>query len=125
MPWKIDEERLRATMPFMRDGQEIKPLFELKDGIPPVIAIPHMDFPQVVYMHPNEPFRKVEHRNANFEVVGTEMLPTEHLTKVVQDEAELKAALEAGWVKKPYLPKAPPDPNADLYGKRKATEEKC
>lgn len=120
MPLAIDDELMKATKPFMRDGQEIKPLFELKNNAPPVIPIPHMEFPRIVYMHPNEPFRIVEHRGANFEVVGTERVPTEHLTKKVENEAELKAALEDGWVKEPYVPTAPPNPDANLYGRRKA-----
>jgi hypothetical protein len=123
MPFKVDEERMKTTLPVMRNGVEVQPLLQMDPLKPPVISIPHMEYPRVVYMHPNEPFRTVEHKNANFEVVGTEIVQTEHLSKKVENEDELKAALKEGWVKEPYIPKAPPDPNANLYGKRKATEE--
>ena len=85
----------------------------------PVRQIPHLEFPRVVYMHPNEPFQEIEHRNDKFELVGTEVIPTEHLTKVVNNDTELKAALEEGWTKEPYIPKAPPK-TPGLYGKKKA-----
>ena len=123
MPFKIDDERMKATNPFMRDGQEVKPVFELRNNEPPLVPIPHMEYPRVVYMHPNEPFRTIEHRNDDFEVVGTERVPTEHLSKKVANEVELKAALDEGWVKEPYIQKAPPNPNAGLYGKRKASDD--
>jgi hypothetical protein len=124
MPFTIDEERMKSTQPFKRKGQEIKPLFEMNLMGPPVIEIPHADFPRVVYMHPNEPFRTVEHRNANMELVLSEQVPTTHLTRIVQDEKELEAALADGWVKEAYMPKAPPDPDAHLYGKHKTEPEK-
>ena len=83
----------------------------------PVVQIPHLEFPRIVYKHPKKPFRKVEHRNDNFEVVGTETIPTEHLTKAVNNEIELKAALARGWRKEPYIPAAPPSVEDDIYGK--------
>ena len=109
MPFAIDEEamRKRSTLDVSQ-----------RDGTPtgiPVKQIPHAEFPRVVYKHPKEPFRKIEHRNANHELVNTETVPSEHLTRTVQDETELKRALKDGWVLKPYIPQAPPDPNAHLY----------
>lgn len=122
MPFTIDTERMKAGNPFMRDGQEVKPLLELRNNEPPVIPIPHMEYPRVVYLHPNEPFRTIEHRNDKFEVVGTERVPTEHLSKTVADKKELEAAMDEGWVTEPYIHKAPPNPNANLYGKRKSSD---
>lgn len=85
----------------------------------PVKQIPHADFPKAIYMHPNEPWEEIEHRNDRFEVVSTDYVPTEHLVKVVQNEAELKAALVAGWVEQPYIQQAPPTSKDSLYGPKK------
>lgn len=97
----------------------------------PVRQIPHYEYPRVLYLHPNKKTREVIHRNAAHEVVDTESIPTEHLTKVVGCEAHTKSggpkecrdckkALEAafaeGWSLEPYLPEAQPKPDADLYG---------
>lgn len=90
----------------------------LSQGLP-VKAIPYAEFPKVVYMHPNEPFQEIEHRNDRFEVVSTDLVPTEHLTKHVRNEAELRAALEAGWVEEPYIQQAPPTKKDSLYGPKK------
>ena len=87
----------------------------------PVKQIPHLEYPKVVYMHPNEPFQEIEHRNDRFEVVSTDYVPTEHLTKAVQNESELKAALAAGWVTEPYIPQAAPTKHDSLYGPKKKT----
>lgn len=85
----------------------------------PVRQIPHLEFPRVVYMHPNEPYQEIEHRNDRFEVVSTDLVPTEHLTRIVKNESELQEALESGWVKEPYIPKAAPSKAEGLYGARK------
>jgi len=74
-----------------------------------------MEFPRVVYKHPREPFRKIEHRNTQHEVVDIETVPSEHMTRLVADEKELKKAIAEGWVLKPYIAPALPDLNADLY----------
>ena len=68
-------------------------------------------------------FTKSEHRNANFEVVGTEVVASEHLAQHVHNEAELDAALADGWVKEPYVQKPRPDPISHLYGPKKAKSE--
>lgn len=85
----------------------------------PVKQIPHAEFPKVVYMHPNEPYQEIEHRNDRFEVVSTDLVPTEHLAKHVQNEAELKAALAEGWLEKPYIPEPAPTKKDSLYGPKK------
>jgi hypothetical protein len=117
MPHTVDEERMKGK-PFTRDGVEVKPILQMENGNPPVKFIPHMEFPRVLYKHPNEPFVEVEHRNDKFELVGTELVATEHISKVVANEAEMKAALADGWVKEPYLPQAPPNPHAGLYDRK-------
>lgn len=117
MAQTVDEERLKGK-PFFRDGVEIKPLMQMENNNPPLKQIPHMDFPRVVYKHPNEPFMEIEHRNAKFEVVGIEVVSAEHLTMKVADETALKAALKDGWVKEPYIPAPLPNRNAGLYAKK-------
>jgi hypothetical protein len=89
-----------------------------------VKEIPFLEFPKVVYMHPNEPVRKILHRNLNHEIVEEELIPTEHMAKAVNDESELKAALESGWVERPYIPAAIEKPDDGLYGPRKVKSEK-
>ena len=135
MPQTVDEQRLQGKA-FVRNGVEVRPLLEMKNNEPPTVPIPHYEFPRVLYKHPNEPFMEVEHRNDKFELVGTEMVPTEHLTKVVacrehevtgvarcsECEAALKTALAQGWVKDPYLPKPMPDPKAHLYERKKKAD---
>jgi hypothetical protein len=86
----------------------------MSQGIP-VRQIPHLEFPRTVYKHPNRPTKTIEHRNDKFEVVGTEVVPTEHLTKSVGSAEELEESLADGWVKEPYIPKAPPNPDEKLY----------
>jgi len=103
----------------MENGRMISPMLEMDQAKPPVKEIPHMEFPRVVYKHPLEPTRKIEHRNANHEVVEVEKIQSEHLTRVVADEREMQTALADGWVKEPYLPKPLPDPNARLYASPK------
>lgn len=74
-----------------------------------------MEFPRVVYKWPKEPFRKVIHRNAQHEIVEEEIIPADHLTRVVADKKELESAQKEGWVIKPYIAPPLPDPNAHLY----------
>jgi hypothetical protein len=88
----------------------------------PVMQIPHLEFPRCIYLHPNEPTRVIVHRNDKFEVVGEEIVPTEHLTKVINTPEELQVAMAEGWVKEPYIPKAAPNPEDKLYGKRKTAK---
>ena len=131
MPFEINEEAFKkATEINMMRPQETVP-----DPLPsnwtgtanrglPVRQIPFKEYPRVVYMWPNESVRIVEHRNTHQELVHTERIPTEHISKLVQDEAELEQALADGWVKEPYNPAAPPKADAGLYGKPKAKQEK-
>lgn len=108
MPFAIDEEKMKGN----EKTQQIQSLDLAK---PPVKSIPHAEFPRVIYKHPKEPFRVVVHRNANFEVVGEERVPSEHLARKVNDAKELAAALKEGWVKEGYVAPPLPDPNANLY----------
>ena len=126
MPFQIHEEAIKKQMShIVGRPQELvpDPLPENWQGTAgqglPVKQIPHMEFPRVVYMHPNEPYHEIEHRNDRFELVGTEVVPTEHLTKHVNNATELAAALEEGWVKEAYIPKAPPSKTTSLYGPKK------
>lgn len=130
MPFEINEEAFRkATEINLGNPQEVvvDPLPANWSGTKlrglPVRQIPFLEFPRVVYMHPNEPFRTVEHRNADQELVHREQVATEHLSKTVATEEELKAALEEGWVKEPYIPTPPPKKDVGLYGKPKTKQE--
>ena len=110
MPFTIDEAKMKGT-----DEQQRGKIISMDPAKPPVKPIPFMEFPKVVYRHPREPFKVIVHRNANFEVVGEERVPSEHLTRRVDDAKELSAALKDGWVKEPYIAPPLPDPNAELY----------
>lgn len=116
-PFAIDEAK-------MQQGSA-EQILSLDPAKPPVKSIPHMEFPRVVYKHPREPFLTIEHRNAKHELVELETVPAEHLTRVVADKAELDRALDEGWVKEPYLAKAPPDPNAHVYDRKSKTTGKA
>lgn len=138
MPFTIHEAATKKQMFLnVRRPQEVVPevLPENWTGTNmqglPVREIPHHEYPKVVYKHPRVPFREIEHRNDRFELVGTELAPTEHLTKVVSCEAHknggpkecadcqkaLEAALAKGWRKEPYIPAPPPKrEDDDLYG---------
>ena len=122
MPFAIHEAAVKKQMNWnVNRPQEAVPevLPEGWAGTPggglPVKQIPHMEFPRVIYLHPNEPFEEIQHKNERHEIVSTDLLPTQHLSKLVQNEAELKAAMEEGWVKEPYIPVAPPK-SPGLYG---------
>lgn len=126
MPFTVHEQAVKKQMNYIvsRPQEQVPdPLPENWQGTSggglPVKQIPHLEFPRVVYMHPNEPTQEIEHRNDKFELVGTEVVPTEHLTKIVNNETELKAALEEGWVKEPYIPKPVQTKTASLYGPKK------
>lgn len=126
MPFTIHEAAVKKQMTYIIGRpQEAAPevLPENWQGTSgqglPVKQIPHMEYPRVIYMHPNEPLQEIEHRNDKFELVGTEIVPTEHLTKVVENEAEFKVAMEEGWIKEPYVPKAAPPKAPGLYGPKK------
>ncbi len=126
MPFTIHEEAAKKQMTWdvSRPQEAVaETLREGWSGTPggglPVKQIPHLEFPRVLYMHPNEPFQEIEHRNDKFEVVSTDTVPTEPLTKVVNSKAALEAAMEQGWVTEPYVPKAAPTRNAGLYGPKK------
>lgn len=111
MPQTVDIERMKKQMTF-----DVSAPAGSATGIP-VMQIPVLEFPRVVYKHPVEPFRTIVHRNNKFEVVGEEVIPAEHISLVVADAEALKKALAEGYDLKPYLPQAPPDPDAHLYAK--------
>jgi hypothetical protein len=125
----VPQEAVPATLPPNFATTHTK-------GIP-VKLIPAYKFPLIVYMHPNEPYETIEHRNERFEVVGEEVVPTSHLSKSIHCEAHadgavacdacealLQAALDDGWQLEQYIPKAPPKRNAGLYGPKKNTAKK-
>jgi hypothetical protein len=126
MPWTVNEAAMKKqhTVNVMRP-QEATPadLPENWAGTPnrglPVKEIPFMEYPQCVYMHPNKPTKVIVHRNEKHEVVEEEIVPTEHLSKVVNTPEELTQALKDGWVKRPYIAPPLPKPDADLYGPKK------
>jgi hypothetical protein len=142
MPFAIDEKAMRRQFSWnsSRPQEVVKFGEEIPEGwmgTPghglPVKEIPHLEFPCVVYLHPNEPTRTVVHRNDKHEVVHEEEIPLEHLTKVICCDAHrgggpkdcaacnqlLKGALAGGWVKEPYVPKPAVDESAALYGPQK------
>lgn len=142
MPHTIHTEALKKQWFF----NPSKPQEKVPDVLPenwmgtgsqglPVREIPHYDFPVILYKHPKKQFQEVEHRNDRFELVHTERVPTEHLTKTVSCEAHknggkecvdcqkaVEAALAKGWKKEPYIPAAPPKAEDDIYG-REGDEE--
>lgn len=81
----------------------------------PVTQIALAEFPRVVYKHPAQPWKKVEHRNAQREVVQVETVATEALACTVRNKDEMAQKLKEGWVTEPYVQRAPPDPDAALY----------
>lgn len=127
MPFAIHPEAARKQMNWnVRATQEVvpDPLPENWQGTSsgglPVKQIPHLEFPRVMYLHPNEPFEEIEHRNDKFEVVSTDVVPTEHLTKIVNSEEDMQTAMVEGWLKEPYVPKPAPARTVGLYGPKKA-----
>lgn len=108
MPFAVDNEA-------MTDRPGKPAIVSMDPAKPPVIQIPYAEYPKVVYMHPKDPYRIVIHRNAQHEIVEEERIPSEHLSKVVDNKDELAKALKDGWLKEPYVPQAPADPNANLY----------
>jgi hypothetical protein len=140
MGFAIDEKAAKKMMNWnVSRPQEVAPdplpegwMGTVGGGLP-VKQIPHYHFPCVVYLWPNQATRTVIHRNDRHEVVHEEEIPLEHLTKVICCEAHksggpkecpdcnkaLEAALDEGWVTKPFIPPAPAKTDADLYGPRK------
>ena len=108
MPFTVDVEA-------MTDRPGKPAIVSMDPAKPPVKQIPHMEYPRVVYLHPKEPYKIIIHRNTQHEIVEEERIPSEHLTRVVNDAKELAQALKDGWVKEPYISQPPPDPNAHLY----------
>ena len=130
MPQTIHEEAFRKQFEVnIMNGQEAVPDPLPKDwsttrgkGLP-VKNIPYLEYPRVMYLHPNEPYREIEHRNTRMEVVSVDVVPTEHLEKTVHSREEQEAAEADGWVTNPYIPKPPVDPVAHLYKKKQASKK--
>jgi hypothetical protein len=121
MPFAINEKVFqRQTTVNLRMPQEAvtDDATGTNTGGLPVKQIPHLEFPRVVYLHPNKPFWEKEHRNTNFEIVHIEKIPTEHESKLVNNQEELEQALAEGWVKEPYIAKPMPDPKAKIYARK-------
>ena len=117
MPTAVDEERFNKQETLDLSKPQGTP-----QGLP-VKQIPHMEFPKCVYKHPVKPYREVLHRNVNHEVVERELVATEHLVHVCQNEQEFKKKLSEGWTVEPYIPQTPPDPNEQLYRKSGGKDE--
>ena len=77
MPYAIDEDKLNSDSMKVMDINN-----------PPVKNIPHEKFPKLVYLHPKDKTK-------------------EHLTKIVKNDDELKAAMKQGWQIKPHVPQEP------------------
>ena len=109
MPQTIDEEKFadQETLDMSKPQGTAQ-------GIP-VKQIAHAEYPRCVYKHPVKPYREVLHRNVRHEVVDRELVPTEHLVHICQNDAEFKAKVKDGWRKEPYIMQAPPDPAMDDY----------
>lgn len=99
MPFQIDEEKFRDPQ---RTTFDISAPQGSPTGIP-VKQIPILEFPRCMYMHPKEPLKTIEHRNARHEIVDIETVLAEAESRVVKDEAEMQAALKQGWRKEPYI----------------------
>lgn len=112
-PLAIDEAK-------MQQGSN-EQILSLDPAKPPTKFIPHAEYPRALYKHPREPFRTIEHRNNKHELVDEEVVPNEHLVRVVADEAEMERALTEGWVKEAYIPETPPDPTASIYEEKRKT----
>jgi len=110
-PLAIDEKK-------MQQGST-EQILSLDPAKPPTKFIPHAEFPRAVYKHPLKPFLTIEHRNTRHELVDEEIVPAEHLSRVVADEAEMEEALADGWRKEPFIPKAPENKNANIYDEKR------
>ena len=101
MPFAVDEAAIVAKGGFDQDK-------------PPLKQIPFMAFPMVVYKHPRKAFIETRQRINGQEEIVIER--TNHISMVVQNEAELEQRLAEGWRKDPYiLPDEFPSPLNDLY----------
>lgn len=110
MPFTIDVEKMNKQASYDVSAAPNSPT-----GIP-VKQIPILEFPRVVYKHPKQDFRTILHRNNKHEVVHEEVVPAEHMSKLVNDRKELEAALKEGWHKEPYIPKpVPVHAEEDIY----------
>ena len=139
MPFTIDEAAAKRQVVYdSSKPQEQAPVVLPENWVGtvsrglPVKSIPHYDFPRVIYLHPLQPTKKIVHRNDRHEIIDEELIPLEHLTRVIGCEAHIKdggpkscpdcnklleSALAEGWVKEQYIPEPPPREDS-LYGPR-------
>ncbi len=110
-PMEIDEEKFKS-----QETLDLTKPQGTAQGLP-VKQILHQEYPRCVYRHPNGPYKVVEHRNVNHEIVHREVVATEHKVHVCLNKAEFEAKTKDGWVTEPYIQLAPPDPDDELYAK--------
>ena len=109
MPQTIDEEKFAAqeTLDMTKPQGSAQGL--------PVKQIAHAEYPRCAYKHPVAASREILHRNAQHEVVHRELIATEHLVHICQNDTEFRKKLKEGWRAEPYIMQAPPDPTMDVY----------
>lgn len=83
MPYAIDEERLNDPGLKVLDIQA-----------PPMKAIPHQEYPKMVYLHPKDKSK-------------------EHLAKVVGSPEELELATAKGYRLQPHIPVVSDEPELE------------
>lgn len=83
MPFEVDTDILESPNTKVLDINK-----------PPMRAIPHQEFPRMVYLHPKDKQK-------------------EHHAVLVQDKKELEAAMKKGYKLQPHIPVVPPDDIAD------------
>lgn len=85
MPYAVDQEALNS------------PDLKILDlAHPPMKAIPHDEYPKMLYLWPKDRTK-------------------ESKTTIVQDAAEKEAALRKRWRLKPHIPEAPSDPTLEEF----------
>ena len=106
MPYAINDEILKARND---DGSpNPKALQSFDRNHPPTKPIPHLEFPRCVYRYPKSPTKEIVEVRAGQEY--RTIVPLMALSKLVNNEKELAAALKEGWRKEPYVPPFVQDP---------------
>lgn len=83
-------------------GDRDHPVLKLDVTKPPTVEIGYQGFPKMVYKYPKEKFRN--HRQFNqFKEVESVKVANEAAFKIVNDKAELEAALKGGWKTQAYV----------------------
>ena len=82
---------------------------------PPLKTVPDEPFPRMLYRWPKEHYRTVIDRPNNAAPVER-LVPNPPLTKLVNSNKELEAALKQGWRKEAFVPRPlEVEPNAIEY----------